>query len=300
VGKKTSIIIINYKTPQLTINCIDSLYTYEDQTDFEIILLDNGSMDGSVLLFKDKFPKIKLIDAGKNHGFAAGNNIAVKEAIGEYLLFINSDTILTGSVLKDIEATMEYADVGIAAPRLLNMDKSIQESVYKFPTLWRAFCESFFLSTLFPKNKWVGDYRKFAYNKKRVVDFASGACLLIKRDLFNSLNGFDERFFMYAEETDLAFRLHKKGYRTYFLPVGDIIHLGGASGVGNNAFKEQFCLSKVLYYKKHYGAVGLKLFLVMQIMGFIIRNSILIFMGKKEKIAFNRKVIRFYAKSFFK
>ena len=299
-NKQTSIIIINYKTPQLTIDCIKSIYTYEDKQDSEIILLDNCSADDSISRFKKEFPELRLLEAEKNYGFAAGNNIAVKESCGEYLLFLNSDTVLTKPILKELIVKIDEDGFGIVAPRILNSDKTIQESVYKFPTVWRAFCESFFLSTLFPNSKYFGDYRKFKYDKSCFVDFASGACFLMKRDQYEKLNGFDERFFMYAEETDLAFRLFKKGFRTYFLAMGDVVHFGGASGPGIHAFKEQFCLSQVLYYKKHYGLWGLKLFLIMKIKGFVIRNIIFTIRGQREKVAFNKKVIGFYAKFFFK
>jgi GT2 family glycosyltransferase len=296
----TSIIIINYKTPQLTINCLESLYKHENKSNYETIIIDNNSKDESLELIKKKFPHIQLIESNNNLGFAGGNNLGAKQAKGKYLLFLNSDTIITEPFIDDLIINIEKKEkIGIIAPKLLNQDKTIQESVFKFPTLWRAICESFFLSSILPNNKVIGDYRNFNYDTEKQVDFVSGACFLIKKTIFDSINGFDESFFMYAEETDLTYRLHKREYNAYFSPTGNIIHIGKGSQNNTPTFNPQFFKSKILYYKKHYGSFGLRIFLTTKIIGFTLRNIILLPLLKINKISFNSKIIIYYARHIF-
>jgi len=295
-----SIIIINYKTPQLVIDCIKSIYEHENKISYEIIVFDNNSQDQSVRLVKEAYPQIAVIESAKNLGFAGGNNRAVQSAAGQYLLFLNSDTLVTKPFLKSLIVVMESnKKIGIMGPRLRNTDHSLQESVFRFPTLWRAFYESFFLCNLFPRSKIFGDYRKFNYNELRQVDYVSGACFLIDKLLFNTMQGFDEKFFMYAEEADLAFRLYKKGFCTYFLPAGDIIHLGKGSWTDQTDFNPLFFLSQVVYHRKHYGNWGLRLFIVYKIIGYVLRNIVLFLKFNFKKIRFHNQIISFYARQFF-
>ena len=294
-----SVIIINYKTPELLLQCIDSLYKYEDSSQFEIIVLDNDSQDNSVSLVRKKYPDIILIEAPANFGFAKGNNIAVKASTSAYLFFLNSDTILTAPVLAQLIANLKSSPAAsLVAPRLLNEDKSVQASVFKFPTVMRAVFESLFLVSIFPASTLFGDYRNFDYKKPMAVDYVSGACFLMQKSLFEQVNGFDESFFMYAEEADMMLRLAKLGYQCYYHPVGDIIHLGGASSGKKDAFKAIFFESQVRFFKKHYGAIGLKLFLFFKIIGYLLRNCALIPLGKLEKAKFNHEIIKFYARKF--
>ncbi|MDD5455795.1 MAG: glycosyltransferase family 2 protein [Candidatus Margulisbacteria bacterium] len=295
-----SIIIVNYKTPQLVIDCIKSLYAYENKITYEIIVLDNYSQDQSIQLIKDTYPQIVVVESSKNLGFAGGNNKAAQTATGQYLLFLNSDTLITKPFLKSLIVVMESnKKIGIIGPRLRNKDHSLQESVFRFPTLWRAFCESFFLCNLFPRSKFFGDYRKFTYSDMKQVDYLSGACFLIDKLLFNTMQGFDEKFFMYAEEADLAFRLYKKGFRSYFLPAGDIIHLGKGSWKDQADFNPLFFLSQVIYHRKHYGNWGLKFFLIVKIKGYFLRNIALSFKLNFKKIRFHNQIISFYARQLF-
>ena len=297
---KISVIIINYKTPELTIECIRSINKFEKAVEYEIIVVDNCSKDGSLDLLNKEFPNIKIVESPKNLGFAGGNNLGVKHSAGEYLLFLNSDTYLTKPFFKDILGFYQQSQrPGVIGPRILNQDKTIQPSIFKFPTIFRAFCESFFLCSIFPRSSVFGDFRKFKYKSIKKVDFVSGACFLIARDLFNESNGFDDQYFMYAEETDLMFRLHNKGHINYFWPYGDIIHLGGASSETQGKFNTVFFESKIKYYNKHYGINGLRLFLILKIIGYFIRNLINALLFKFNKISFNNKITATYIKSLF-
>jgi GT2 family glycosyltransferase len=294
---QTSIIIINYKTPDLTVDCIRSVYAHEKNMSYEIIVVDNDSNDGSIETIKQSCPNITCLEAPLNLGFAKANNYAATKATGEYLLFLNSDAYLTKPFLEElIQIYTENKSIGIIAPRLRNSDNTIQKSVFKFPTLWRALCESFFLSTLLPNSKIFGDYRKFNYQTSKQVDFVSGACFLMNKSLFNKLKGFDESFFMYAEETDLAYRAIKTP--SYFIPIGDVVHLGGGSQENVVNFNKYFFQSKLHYHQKHYGKSGLRKFIIIKIIGFGLRNILLLLVLNFKKIKFNTQIILYYAKSF--
>ena len=295
-----SIIIINYKTPIILLDCLQSILEYEAYPNYEIILLDNDSQDESIELVRTKYPAVQIITSTVNLGFAKGNNQAVKTAKGDYLLFINSDTKLTCSIIESfIKASEANNHISILGPRIRNSDGTIQPSVFRFPTLWRAFCESFFLATLFPRSKLFGDYRTFTYTQLTAVDYVSGACFFISKRTFDKVSGFDESFFMYAEEADLMFRLHKRGYQTYFLPYGDITHLGGASDQDKSMFKQSFFESQTYFYQKHYGSLGLRIFLISKVAGYLLRNLALLIFRKHEIIHFNTQIIKFYARKLF-
>lgn len=296
---KLSIIIINYKTPQLTIDCINSIKRYETDTNYEIIVLDNHSQDNSLAQIKKAHPSIIALKSDKNLGFAGGNNLAVSHATSEYLLFLNSDTYLTKPFLNKLIAFYESkTDAGMIGPRIRNRDQSVQTSVFKFPSLRHVLCECLFLCTLFPNNPHVGDYRNFNYFQTGPVDFVSGACFLIKHTLFKEANGFDARFFMYVEESDLAYRLHQKGYRHYFWADGDIVHLGGASSGISTRFCPMFFESKLKFIEKHAKKIGLRIYIILALMNLCIKNIIWLPMGRMEKIKFNNQIIKTYAKRF--
>lgn len=266
---QVSIIIVSYNTRELTRQCLLSLQPEIANLAVEIIVADNGSSDGSCDMLQAEFPQTRLLALGRNLGFGAANNRAAKCANGKYLLLLNSDTLAQPNFLtKLVEFAEARPDAGVVGPKLLNQDRTLQKGCWRFPTLWNAFAESVGLLHLLRR---PSNYRTGQYNGVMKVDFAIGACLLIRRDLFEQVGGFDEQFFMYAEETDLCRRLHRLGATVYYNPESRLIHLGGGSQATPGKRLTQFYTSQELYFQKYYGRAGQKAYRAISIFRCILR-----------------------------
>lgn len=242
-----SIIIISYNTKEITSKCLDSVFKSLNKAPFsyEVIVLDNDSHDGSAeMLQKDK--RIRAIIGHENLGFAKGNNRAVREANGLHLLLLNSDTIiLDGAIEKMYTFYRKNSNIHFLGSKLFNKDMTPQSSAAPFYTLPVIF------GALFLKGDYWGLTRS-SPDRFRKVDWVSGACILTKREYYDSINGFDEGIFMYMDEVDLLYRAHKKGLDTYFYPDAHIIHLGSASSNGKTYPILQVYRGFMYFYRKHY------------------------------------------------
>jgi GT2 family glycosyltransferase len=243
----------------LTIDAIDSIVEKTEGVSYEIIVVDNNSIDGSALELIKKFGnKIKLISNHKNIGFGRANNIAIKIAKGKYIFLLNSDTLLVNNAMKYFFDYMEkHTDNAICGGALYNLDMSQQISYGHFPSLKQVFFEEFQLSKLFVKyfNKNLSVGCVLDTNNIRIVDYVSGADMFIRKSIIQSIGGFDADFFLYYEETELNYRINKLGYKSVILPDAKIIHLCGKS-FGNDVKLSKFKIqqnSKFLFFKKAYG-----------------------------------------------
>ena len=228
-----SIIVVNYKTPKLTLECLASVYAQCAAGTFEVILVDNHSSDGSVGEFKKRFPQTTLIELEENIGFARANNLAAARAKGEYLLLLNPDTVvLDNAIFKLLAFAKRNPSGGIWGGRTLNADGSLNpSSCWRSPSLWSTFCALVGLRRLFPKSPLFDreSYGGWQRNFVREVDIITGCFLLIRRDLWNRLGGFDPTFFMYGEDFDLSLRAKALGYRPLMTPEATIVHYGSVS-----------------------------------------------------------------------
>ncbi len=233
--EKVSILVISYNTCKMTLECLDSLYSTTKLIDFdcEIIVLDNNSSDGSAEAIEKKHPELKLIKSQENLGFAEGNNYCAKIATGNILLLLNPDTIvLNNAVKKLLNFSKEYPSAGIWGGRTLFADKSLNPgSCWNKMTPWSLFCISMglnkiFINSAFFNSEALGGWQR---DNIRKVDIVSGCFFLITKSLWNQLDGFDKRFFMYGEEADLCLRAQKIGYTPMVTDTAEIIHYGGAS-----------------------------------------------------------------------
>lgn len=250
-----SITICSWNTKEDTRKCLQSIYDCSHEGKIETIVIENASEDSSAEMIENEFPWVNLIKLEQNVGFAKGHNIGFKESKGEILMALNSDTIVHRGALHNLISFLKQnKDVGIAGPKLLNPDGSLQYSCRKFPTPLAALFRNTPLGKMFPKNKYARDYlmQDWAHDESRDVDWLSGAALCIKRELYEKIGGFDEQFFMYLEDVDLCKRAHEAGYRVVYLPDAIITHAIGRSSdrVANEMIK-QFHKSMMLYYKKH-------------------------------------------------
>jgi len=227
-----SIVIVNFNTKAVTLACLKSLYQYTDGVNFEVIVVDNASTDGSVEVlsgFGEKQTNFKLIRSKENRGFGVGNNLGAKEAKGKYLLFLNSDTLLTENNLPYcIQQMQNDPDIGVYSCNLVNKDGSHQPSGGFFPNLKNLFAWQLFLDDLPLVTKLFQSIHPHSLESS--PDWVTGAFMIIPAKLYQKAGGFDENIFMYAEELELCYRIKKLGKRAVLDSHTSLIHLGGASG----------------------------------------------------------------------
>lgn len=234
-----SIIIINYKTPDLTSRCIESIYKSEISFFFEIIVIDNDSQDNSEEIIVSKYPQVKWIANSYNAGFGRANNLGVRSSVGDYVLLLNSDMLLKQNQdLLECINPLSNGEIGVVGCKLLNEDGSLQKS---------KFYEVATIKYLLSFN--VLWYKMFK-PKPKSFDAVMGSFMLFRKDDFNKLNGFDEDFFMYAEELELCLRFQKDlGKRCVYIDSYTAIHKHGGSSDGSWSLRQNTLSNALLYFK---------------------------------------------------
>lgn len=254
-----SIIIVNYNTQELTLQCLKSIYEQTKNIEFEVIVIDNASSDGSCNAIKNRFPQVILIESQINLGFGRANNLAIECATGKYVFLLNSDTILLNNAIHLFYRYMEENNsdetIGAIGCLLLDINQNPTYSSGEFPTIWselryinKKITEKFF------KKKYTNVL--FAKNSYKNVDFITGADLFIPKSVIDKIGAFDPKFFMYYEETDLQKRMADNGYQRLIIEGPKIIHLEGGSIASNFKFSySRFSLSQKslhIYMQKHF------------------------------------------------
>jgi GT2 family glycosyltransferase len=226
-----SIIIVNWNTKQLLLDCIASIYRTVRQASFEVFVVDNGSTDGSSEAVAQTYPGVQVIANGRNLGFAGANNIALRRMSGRYAVLLNSDTVLKETALERMLQFMEdHPRAGICGPQLLNGDGTKQNSTDDFPTLLTEFMSKNLIRALFPERyRRMVRSRSAALQSPTEVDFIVGACMMVRRTAMDAVGMFDEDYFFLYEEVDWCFRMNRGGWLVYHLPDAEIHHLGGQS-----------------------------------------------------------------------
>lgn len=288
-----SIVIVSYKVKDLLRDCLQSVYENREGLDLEIVVVDNGSEDGSAEMVRESFPQAKVIENRQNLGFARANNQGALQSSGRNILFLNPDTAILGDVLR---TTVEYADqhpeAGVVGCKILNPDGSLQPSCRSFPSLLNYFFESTFLCKIFPTSRFAGSFymSHFTYDDTKAVDVVLGAFLLVRREIFEEMGRFDESFFIYSEETDLCYRVKKAGRKVLFFAGAEITHYGGSStSQDSTRMVQQDHRSRFLFMCKHYGALTAWLSVIIIFLGVILRSVLwslttvycLVFDGKR-------------------
>lgn len=227
-----SIIIINWNSVGFLRKCLKSVYENTSGVSFEVVVLDNASYDGCAEVLAGEFSSVRFIQSDVNLGFAAGNNVAVQHASGKALLFLNSDTEVIGSAITEMfHCLQRLPDGGVLGPKLLNSDGTIQDTCLQaFPTIANELVDSRYLRRRFPTWSVWGNHVLFEeYHSPVRVQGIVGACMLIWRDLFDAVGGFDTTYFMYAEDMDLCYRLQRLGKSNYYIGTAVVTHHGGQS-----------------------------------------------------------------------
>lgn len=227
-----SIIIVNWNSRDFLRRCLASLNAFCGEPQPEVVVVDNGSFDGCGEMLAREFPPVRFIQSEKNIGFARANNLGARLAGGRCLLFLNPDTEFFEDSLRVLaEQLSTLPQAGAAGCRLLNSNRTLQTScVQSFPTVANQVLNSEFLRRRFPRWKlWGNAVLSDDASRPAPVEVVSGACLLVRREVFEAVGGFTEQYFMYGEDADLCFKIARAGHRVYYTPQTGIIHHGGSS-----------------------------------------------------------------------
>jgi len=260
-----SIVIISWNVRELLRLCLDSIQESlrgekREGLLVETIIFDNGSTDGSADMVREDFPRVHLMESEVNLGFTKGNNLAIGQSEGRYILLLNPDTEVVGDALGTMVAYMEaHPRVGALGPQLLNPDGTTQSSRRRFPTLATAFLESTVLQPWFQGSRILKRYYLLDRPDDEIqpVDWAVGAALLIRREALHQVGPLDEEFFMYSEELDWCYRLKAQGWEVVYLPTAQVVHQEGRSSEQVLPARHiHFQRSKVLFFKRYYGWRG--------------------------------------------
>lgn len=249
-----SVILVNWNTSLLLGQCLSMLIQQLEGLSYDLWVVDNGSSDDSISMLSNSFPQVNIILNGSNVGFAAANNQAMKVAQGKYFLLINTDAFPKPNA---IQALYNLAEVntrcGIVGPKLENSDGSFQGSYVDFPSLKQEFLMLTGLGRLL-FGSWYPNHSPLEGEGARVVDYAQGACMLVRREAYVTVGGFDENYFMYSEEVDWCYSMWQSGWEVWYQPEAVVTHLGGGSSVHRMTQREtDLYLSRLMFFKKHYG-----------------------------------------------
>lgn len=280
-----SVVILNYNVRFFLEQCVLSVQKAIQKIDAEIIVIDNNSTDASCEIMKSRFPTIKLIENKENLGFPKGNNIGVSAAKGEYICILNPDTVVAEDTFTKILAfvnsdAVEKQNLGIVGCKLIDGNgKFLPESKRGIPTPWVAITKIF---GLYKISSYFGKYyaQHLSENKTGKVEILVGAFMVLKRDLYLEINGFDENCFMYSDDIDLSYRILQKGKSNYYFHDTTVIHYKGESTIKNATYMKRFQEAMNFFYKKHFQiSVAFTLFMTIGIQFFSI---IKMFQGKQK------------------
>jgi len=248
---RVSVIVVSYNTRDKLRKCLQAI-----EPEHELIVVDNMSTDGSPEMVEEEFPRAKLIRNPENRGFGAANNQGAAIASGQLLLYLNSDAYAVEGAIERLAQPFADPSIAAAGGRLLNLDGSLQESTANRLTLWAVFCEQFYLEKIFPGSSMLSPY----WNTRKIIGYACpadteqvmGACLMTRA----SLEQFDERYFLYCEDTDLCYRLRQHGRIVYVKDASFTHELGSSSSADPVKAVIRYNQGKELYFKIRRGEMA--------------------------------------------
>ena len=241
MNMELSVIIVNYNGLQFLQNCFDSLIRNLNEINYEIILFDNNSVDESKVFIKEKYPNVICIESNQNLGFGVGNNRAVSVAKGDYLLLINNDTIVLDALKPILEQLKSDNSIGVIGIKMLNKNKEYLQSAGNFPNPRNMFQLKNLLGL--GKEFEFGVFKKYSYE----VDWMAGSFLILSKQIYQEIDGFDNDYFMYVEDVDFCKKISDLGYKRIFLPAFSYIHFVGFS----NSKNPQLIKGYEIYIAKH-------------------------------------------------
>ncbi|OGI23272.1 MAG: hypothetical protein A2255_06135 [Candidatus Melainabacteria bacterium RIFOXYA2_FULL_32_9] len=303
-----SVILVSYNTKDLTRDCIKSVFDKTQDLNFDVWVVDNASIDGSIEMIKEEFPRVNLIESKENLGFGRANNLAIRKTDSKYVLLLNTDTVLVNNALKimfDFMENPENTSVGACGGQLYNTDMTLQGSVGEFDTLPWLFKKCLGFNIISRKERFKEIFKKKLLKEKLYkldqtndnyeTDFIIGADMMLRKSALDTAGLFDERFFMFGEEAELCFRIKKNGYKIFFVPDAGIIHFGGVSANKTNkpiTVEKMRLESNILFFEVCYGKKAAKIAKTLFII-YYLRYLVLRFFSPK---AFQRVQMAFEVK----
>jgi hypothetical protein len=301
-----SIIIVNWNTKEFLLPCLQSISESEQRTAWEIVVVDNGSRDGSADEIRKVFPFVSVIENHKNLGFATAVNQGLQKTSGEYALLLNPDTQVKHGAIEHLKSFMDaHCDVGVAGAQLLNSDGSKQNSIANFPSLVTELLNKSLLRWLFPK-KFPG--KENSYPGPVEVDSVIGACMMARRDAMNQVGFFDKDYFLFFEETDLCYRIKRAGWKVYHVPQAEIYHFQGKSAEAERKrARVEYFRSRYHFFKKNRGSLqwaillgGLMIRLVFELLIMAVASLVTFFAvkGWRKKLSIYLYLFRWHLSCF--
>jgi GT2 family glycosyltransferase len=287
-----SIIIVNWNTRELLLNCLSSVFATAGGLEVEIFVVDNGSTDGSSEAARREFPGVTIIQNTVNRGFAQANNQALAQATGRYVLLLNSDAALTEGSLQGLVSFMDRTPkAGIAACQYMDTDGSRQNSFDNFPTLATELLNKSILKLLFPA-RYPGKRRH--YREPLAVDSVIGACMIVRAEAVRQVGVLDEDYFFFLEETDWCFRMRRAGWHVYHLPHISVYHLQGKSKEKSpvRAWIEYY-RSLYLFFKKNRSGVSYYVLRTGKVLKLLV-NTLLVALGILCTLGMNKGLVRHF------
>jgi len=268
-----SIILVSFNTRQLTLACIQSIKHHPPQGDYEIIVVDNASSDGTVDAIRQQWLDVNTVASPVNEGFARANNIALKRAKGELLLLLNSDTEVHENALVRLQKFMrDHPEAALSGGKHFRKDGSIQPTIKYFPRPTNMLSEAFFLHRVFSGPIWSEhETRLDRYELVQEVEWLAGSYLAIRREWYARIGGLDGNFFMYAEDTDWCYRLRQAGGRIFYFPDSTITHYCGGSSKDVGKLSKMLCQSRDRYARLHFSPLGALVWRAALLCGLILR-----------------------------
>ncbi|MCA8976912.1 MAG: glycosyltransferase family 2 protein [Planctomycetes bacterium] len=254
-----SVAVLSWNTKELTLACLAALFAEEPRHAREVIVVDNGSADGSPDAIAAAFPQVKLVRNADNRLYAAGNNQGAEVATGEFFCTLNSDTeVRPGALDRLVDFLIENGDYGAAAPKLIDPDGSVQHACQRFPTLLTALCFDSWWGTFWPGSRIQRRYlmRDFDHLDSCDVDQPPGACFMMRLLEWRELGGLDEQLSLFYNDVDISLRLRQRGRLTRYLAAAEVLHHRGASTRNFAKMLVIWHKNRFAYYGKHYGRLG--------------------------------------------
>lgn len=269
-----SIIMVSYNVKAYLLSCLASVYRLSEDLNFEAIVVDNMSVDGTVEAVRESFPQVQVIANAENVGFSRANNQGLRACRGRHVLYLNPDTEVCEGALSGLVRTADSRpDASAFSCRVLNSDGTLQYSCFRFPSLSMAI---FGLFPIISNDSVInGRYSAHYFDHTFEPEHVLGACFMVRREVLEELGGMDEEFFMYFEETDLCYRLKRSGHKIVYTPEFSVIHHGQQStNAVRGKMSVEYYRSQAYFYRKHYGLtkqIALKAIVVLGLLVRIVR-----------------------------
>ena len=258
---KLSVVIVSYNVSHYLLQCLDSLQRALRGIDGEVIVVDNHSRDNSVALVHQAHPEVKVIENLHNLGFSKANNIALRQAKGEYALLLNPDTIVADNTIRDCIAFLDlHPDAGAAGVMMLNADGTVApESRRGVPTPLTSFYKLSGLCRMFPRSPRFGRYYlgHLPWQTPQQIDIVSGAFCMLRRSVLDKVGLLDEDYFMYGEDIDLSYRILKQGATNWYLPYPILHYKGESTQKSSFRYVHVFYQAMLIFFRKHFSHLGL-------------------------------------------